>query len=318
MKIGSSFGVRYHLSSEIKEVKVSEGKACGVLLQSGEFVGADVVVMNADLLYAYKELLPSSTANKIVNRSGNASCSTISFYWSLTSQVPQLATHNMFVEEGYGQRNSQVYMASKEPSNTSFYVHVPSRIDPSASPPGKDAVIALVLVEHMEDSCLNQTSFQDQHLDTMDTMVKEARNHVIQSIERRTGTSEFKELIQHEIINTPETWKETFNSAKGSVFGFDHSFFNILSFRPKIKHESLQGLYFVGASVHPGAGVPTCLAGAKLCAEKVLRDQNMEIKWAAQEELDFRGSKLYNPITALVGKAIVFATIALVVIIILS
>ena len=314
MKIGSALGVRYHLSSEVKEVKVSEGKACGVLLQSGEYFDADVVIMNADLLYAHKELLPKTrTTERVVNRGGKASCSTISFYWSLTSRVPQLATHNMFVEERYGQKYSRVYMESREPPNTSFYVHVPSRIDPSASPPGKDAVIALVLVEHMEESYLKQTPFQHQHLDTM---VQNARNHVIQSIEARTGISGFKELIQHEIINTPQTWSETFNSAKGSVFGFDHSFFNILSFRPKIKHESLRGLYFVGASVHPGAGVPTCLAGAKLCAERVLRDLDMKIKWATQPELlvDYRGSNLYNPITTLVGGGLLLATIAWIVI----
>nr|WDW19272.1 phytoene desaturase [Penicillium meliponae] len=304
VNIGSALGVTYHLSSEVKEVTISNGKASGVLLQSGEFFGADIVIINADLLYAYNNLLPSSPTTRNVSRKGRkASCSTISFYWSLSSQIPQLGTHNMFVEEEYGQRYSQVYMRAKGPFNPSFYVHVPSRVDLSASPPGTDAVIALVLVEHMGDSCLGQSTFKDRQLDTM---VQKARNHVIASIESRTGISGFKEIIKHEIVNTPKTWEDTFNSAKGSVFGFDHTFFNILSFRPKIKHDSLQGVYFVGASVHPGAGVPTCLAGAKLCAERVLRDLNMAIPWASQRPCNHSICKFANQ-----GRMFAIATIFL-------
>jgi len=35
-------------------------------------------------------------------------------------------------------------------------------------------------------------------------------------------------------------------------------------------------LYFVGASTHPGTGVPICLSGAKLTAERILSDHDIE------------------------------------------
>lgn len=46
----------------------------------------------------------------------------------------------------------------------------------------------------------------------------------------------------------------------------------MLSFRPKIKHPDIQGLYFVGASTHPGAGVPVALMSAKVTSELILEN----------------------------------------------
>lgn len=42
------------------------------------------------------------------------------------------------------------------------------------------------------------------------------------------------------------------------------------------------GLYFVGASTRPGNGVPLCLIGAKLTAQRVLKDLGMPEAAAAQ------------------------------------
>lgn len=274
VQIGTRLGVKHHLSLPVEKVTVSHGKALGVSLDSSTFVEADAIVINADLIYAFKSLLPSvpSTSN-VLSRSKNVSCSSISFYWSLSKTFPQLETHNMFVESSFRQRSTQIYMKRQSPMKTSFYVHVPSRVDPTAAPAGKDAVIVLVLVENLGDADPDCEGFDEANLVTF------AREHVISSIEKRTGTTGFHKLIDHESVNTPSTWQESFNSEKGGLFGLDHNLFNILSFRPKIKHDSVAGVYFVGASTHPGAGVPTCLAGARLTAERVLQDLEVAIPW---------------------------------------
>jgi len=58
-----------------------------------------------------------------------------------------------------------------------------------------------------------------------------------------------------------------------------HSFFNVLCFRPSTKHASIDRLHFVGASTHPGTGVPICLAGSKVTSEQVLDVFKMEAPW---------------------------------------
>ena len=85
--------------------------------------------------------------------------------------------------------------------------------------------------------------------------------------------------MNHEIVNTPSTWESKFNLDKGAILGLSHSFFNVLSFRPATRHSSYKGLYFVGASTHPGTGVPICLAGSKITSEQILDDLGMLYPW---------------------------------------
>lgn len=47
-----------------------------------------------------------------------------------------------------------------------------------------------------------------------------------------------------------------------------------------LKRTTISGLYFVGASTHPGTGVPVCLAGAKITTEQILDDLKVEKPWS--------------------------------------
>jgi len=148
------------------------------------------------------------------------------------------------------------------PDEPSFYVNVPSRIDPTAAPEGKDTVVVLVPVGHISN--VPNIDF-DQH-------VKRAREHVIDTIEKRLKISNFRSMIDHEIVNDPRTWQNEFNLWKGSILGLSHSLLQVLWFRPSMKCKLFENLYFVGASVQPGTGVPIVLCGAKLL-EKQLCDR---------------------------------------------
>ena len=70
-----------------------------------------------------------------------------------------------------------------------------------------------------------------------------------------------------------------FMQQKGSILGLSHSFFNVLSFRPQTRARGFPGAYFVGASTHPGTGVPIVLAGSRLTAEQVLDDHSIPVPW---------------------------------------
>jgi phytoene dehydrogenase-like protein len=114
------------------------------------------------------------------------------------------------------------------PTEPSFYIHVPTRIDPSAAPAEKDALAVLVPVGHLRDMAINiGIRAQD-----WPAMVNTARETVIRTVEARTGAS-LRSHIIHEIVNSPTTWKEKFNLDKGAILGLSHSFFNVLSFRPR-------------------------------------------------------------------------------------
>lgn len=282
VKIGQNFGVDYRLSTPVSRVLASsDGKrAAGVLLENGETLTADVVVVNADLVYAYGNLLPRTPQIESHSKSlqkKEASCSSISFYWSLSRKVPELSTHNIFLAEEYRESFDSIFNKHSLPDEPSFYVNVPSRIDPSAAPEDRDTVVVLVPVGHLTRSNTGDGLPNDEQ--RWDQIVSRARAAVLDSIATRTGVS-LDELISHEIVNTPLTWESKFNLDKGAILGLSHSFFNVLWFRPQTKVAELEGAYFVGASTHPGTGVPIVLAGAKITAEQILEDLGMGAPWA--------------------------------------
>jgi phytoene dehydrogenase-like protein len=44
-------------------------------------------------------------------------------------------------------------------------------------------------------------------------------------------------------------------------------------FRPSNRHARYQNLYFVGASTHPGTGIPTAMVSARLVSERIQEEQ---------------------------------------------
>jgi phytoene desaturase (3,4-didehydrolycopene-forming) len=325
VKVGERLGVKYRLNTPVSSVIVSSDRktATGVVLESGEMLSADIIVVNADLVYAYNNLFPSpqllsadrksslssstlsgssSYAKSLSKRAG--SCSSISFYWALSQKIPQLETHNIFLADSYKESFDAIFKRQSIPDEPSFYVNVPSRIDPSAAPPGCDSIVVLVPVGHLLKSRthsdsknhsnrnIRQTNGRgiEKELDLesdqdWDRTVTLARDKIMTTISTRLSIppSLLSSSIIHEDINTPQSWESTFNLDKGSILGLSHSFFNVLAFRPRIRHMTLKGTYFVGASTHPGTGVPIVLAGAKMTAEAILRDLGMQVPWSGWE-----------------------------------
>ncbi|GAB1206110.1 hypothetical protein APSETT445_004791 [Aspergillus pseudonomiae] len=108
-------------------------------------------------------------------------------------------------------------------------------------------------------------------VDHLEETVSKLREQVLDIIEERTGASNLRKKLLSENVDTPLSWESKYNLDRGSILGLSHSFFNVLSFRPKTRHSSIERLFFVGASTHPGMGFPICLASRKIVAEQALR-----------------------------------------------
>ncbi|KAH8171654.1 flavin containing amine oxidoreductase domain-containing protein [Sarocladium implicatum] len=302
-RIGEANGVQYRLSTPVSRVIASpDGKrSTGVLLEGGEELSADVVVLNADLVYAYSNLLPRTPkieARAKSLRTKDASCSSISFYWSMDRKVSELSTHNIFLAEEYQESFDSIFSKHSLPNEPSFYVNVPSRVDPSAAPEGKDSVIVLVPVGHLERSwSVNAGDGLPADEQRWDAIVSRARKAVLATIQNRTGV-DLSPSIAHEIVNTPLTWENKFNLDKGAILGLSHNFFNVLWFRPKTRAAELARTYFVGASTHPGTGVPIVLAGAKITAEQILDDLGMRrsVPWGNGTEMAKKARRMVSKV----------------------
>ncbi|KAK4705485.1 phytoene desaturase (3,4-didehydrolycopene-forming), partial [Phenoliferia sp. Uapishka_3] len=264
--------VEFLLSSSVKQVLLDPTgkKAIGVILESGEKLSADIVVINADLVWSLNNIFPPTPRAKRLAEKP-VSCSSISFYWSMDRNIPSLGSHTIFLADEYKESFDSIFKEHTIPNEPSFYVNVPTRVDPTASPEGKDSVVILVPVGHLSDVLPTSADW--------DVVVAKARQHVFDTLSSRLGLHDFPSWITEESMHTPISWRDSFNLHRGSILGLSHSFFNVLSFRPATRHPTISQTYFVGASTHPGTGVPICLSGAAITSEQILDDLGIPAPW---------------------------------------
>ncbi|KAJ1554962.1 hypothetical protein HK096_011038 [Nowakowskiella sp. JEL0078] len=302
-KISEDHGANYIFSTAVTKIETDSEtkKAIGVHVKnsngSEQFIKADAIVCNADLIYAYNSIIPNTPSTsvwadffpKFTPESPNYNkyltnldhtCSTISFYWGMSTKIEGLEPHNIFLSDDYQKSFDDIFCDLKLPQSPSFYVHVPSKLDPSIAPPGKEVVIVLVPTGHMsnEDSKLFSNSqdcegYAEKRMirDKYFEQLKEtARFAVISTIKKKIGV-DISVLIEVEDINTPVTWMNKFNLSKGSALGLSHPIFQVLWFRPRTRHSQINNLFFVGASTHPGTGVPIVMYCARLVVDQLLQ-----------------------------------------------
>ncbi|KAI1632564.1 hypothetical protein F4809DRAFT_656191 [Biscogniauxia mediterranea] len=294
-RVGRRLGVEYRLGAPVAQILFSSSscrRACGVRLASGEVLsGADVVVVNADLVYAYGALFPPSASAETKRYAASlrrrpASCSAVCFYWSLDVRVRELrAAHSVFLADQYRESFEAIFGPRRAlPAEPSFYVHAPSRVDPTAAPPGGDALVVLVPTGHLSPSPgegEGEAEEEDDDRELLPAVVARARAAVLATLSARTGCADLAGHILQETVNDPATWRDRFNLDRGSILGISHSFDNVLAFRPPTRAvgAGAENTYFVGASTHPGTGVPIVLAGAKITAEQILGDLGIVPPW---------------------------------------
>lgn len=257
------YGAQFEYGADIDRIIVDENNvAKGVRLQDGREEYADIVVCNADLVYAYNKLLPETAYGTKLGKSAEQASSSFSFYWGMKRKMAELDVHNIFLANDYKNSFDDIFKKHVLPEDPSIYVHVPSRIDQDAAPEGKETVVVLLPTSHLAPN--NQHSIEEQ--------IKVARQMVIDKLEKILHIKNLEELIETEIINDPRTWQTKFNLWKGSILGLSHGITQVLHYRPATRSPIFRNLYFVGASVHPGTGVPIVLCGAKLVENQILAD----------------------------------------------
>lgn len=256
--IAKKWGVHFHYNKPVGAINVDGSKVIGVELVDGERVLSDIVVANADLPYVYNSLLPPDGVTEKLNKM-NYGCSAIVFTWGLDKQYPQLDTHNLFLAEDTRQSYDPIFNEFTLPEDPSFYVHAPLRADPSQAPKGHDTLVVAFPVGHIQESAI-----QD-----WDDLQKRAREVVMDRL-KEIGADDIDDHIKFEVKFMPQDWQSRYNLVKGTTHGLSHKLLQMAYFRPHNKHSSYKNLYFVGASTHPGTGLPTVLVSAKLVSQRII------------------------------------------------
>jgi phytoene desaturase len=252
-------GVRFHFNSPVKEIKIENQRAEGILLENGSYLKADIIVANADLPYVYRQMLPDKRKSRHLDRL-KYSCSAVCLHWGLDKVYPQLDHHNVFLSDGFKDGLDRIFKDKTMGDYPSFYVHAPVRRDPGAAPEGYDTLSFVVGTGHVD-----KKKKQD-----WEAIKKQAHDYIIERL-RKAGLEDIGKHIRFELAYTPENWESACNVSRGSVFGsLGHNILQMGYFRPHNRHDRYHNLYFVGGSTHPGNGIPNILMSAKLVSERIL------------------------------------------------
>lgn len=259
-KLAVELGVRLHLNSPVEKVVVTKGRARGVRV-NGEEIEADAVLANADLPYAYRDLLDGAADSDFKLRKRynlQYTASAFMLYLGIEGKLDNMLHHNFYLSSRYRENFEAIFRDGRLPEDPSFYAVVPSKTEPRMAPEGMDSLFVLVPVPHLGPNV-------DWSRDG-----EAFREKVYGLLEQRCGVS--RERVVYEKVRTPLDWRDEYNLEEGAAFGIGHGIFQVGYFRPPMVSRAVEGMYFVGASTRPGTGVPLVTIGARLVAERIERE----------------------------------------------
>lgn len=242
-KLAVSKGAKVRCGSEVKSV--TAGEKGPVLEVNGKSMEYDIAVINADLPYAQKELLPRTLPKY------RYSCSVLLMYMGLSKKVKGLDHHNLFFAKDLNRNIEEIFKTNTVSEDPSFYVHVPTVTDSTIAPEGKDILYTLIPVPNL---CVNKTGVKGGE--------EALRKLVLDKLKDITGEN-IEELIEVEHRFYPEDFTKRYNILNGATFGLAHDLFQSAFFRPPNYEPSMKNVYYAGASTQPGGGLPVVLASSK-------------------------------------------------------
>ena len=254
--------VRYN--AEVRKIMVEGGRAIGVELASGEALAADIVVCNSDTSWTYKNLIAPEhrrhwTDKKIEN--GKHSMSLFVWYFGTNKQYPDVPHHTMVLGPRYEGLLTDIFKNHKLTDDFSLYLHRPTATDPSVAPAGCDCFYVLAPVPHLDSG----TDWATQAEPYRQAVCKRLEETLLPGLSQHIATSH---------VMTPQHFKDDLLSYKGAAFGLEPLLLQSAWFRPHNRSEDIENLFMVGASTHPGAGMPGVLMSAKALQTVVPEIQN--------------------------------------------
>ena len=270
MSLAHEAGVEFAFNTAVDRIDVNGKRTRGVVM-GGQRQEAEAVLANADLPYVYQNLLPQDGQSKKMARK-RYSCSVISFFWGVDKPYETLGPHTLFLADDFRENFASITQDLSLPANPSLYIHAPARLDPSMAPPGQDTLIAIIPVGHLsENGEQAKRAAKRQYGQNWGEFRDEARQHVFRRL-RSLGITDLESHIKFEETYTPLSWRKRYNLERGSTHGIAHTLTQMAYFRPTNRHPRYENVYFVGASTHPGTGMPTAMVSGRLVAERIMDD----------------------------------------------
>ncbi|GAB6880267.1 phytoene desaturase family protein [Halorubrum gandharaense] len=264
VELAEELGVEFVTDAEVTAIEGRRGAFAVDTVASDDGTGdstgdrylADLVVSNADYAHTEQELLPPQKRQYTEEywESRTFAPSAFLLYLGVEGDLPELAHHTLVLPTGWQQHFDAIFEDPEWPEDPAYYLCVPSETDETVAPEGHSNLFALVpIAPGLEDTPALREQYREQVLD---------------DIAENTGT-ELRDRIVFEETFCVDDFADRYNSYEGSALGLAHTLRQTSLFRPPHASETVEGLYFTGATTTPGIGVPMCLISGGITAERI-------------------------------------------------
>jgi len=245
-------GVRFNFNSLVTSINIEKKKAVGISVGEKTF-NFDSIISDSDINYVMNTLM-DHPLKKRFNRL-EPSSSALVFYWGINKAFPELDLHNILFSSDYKKEFANLFQKKTMDTDPTVYIFISSKVVKSDAP--KNCENWFVMVNAPSNSKEN-----------WDELIRTTKQNIIDKINKSLKTN-IEDYIEHEKVASPITIEQSTLSKGGALYGnSSNSMFSAFLRHPNFL-KSIKNLYFVGGSVHPGGGIPLCLASAKIVDNEI-------------------------------------------------
>ncbi len=255
IRIFEEIGGTLKLDCRVDEIEVEDGRVKAVRAADGERFAADVVVSNGDVANTYRKLIKPEHRRKWTDtrlERMRYAMSLFVIYFGTDRTYDHLPHHSIILGPRFQGLLGDIFDKKVVAEDFSLYLHAPTRTDPSLAPPGCECFYVLSPVPHLGGG-------QD-----WDAIKDEYCDRILASMEKPHLVPDLRKHLVTKRIFTPKNFETDLDAFRGSAFQFEPVLTQSAWFRPHNKSEDVNGLFFVGAGTHPGAGLPGVISSAKV------------------------------------------------------
>ena len=258
-KLMDEVGIEVIKGHEVTKIISINNKITGVQLDDQSNIETNNVICNADPPAVYEKMLNGNKSSILFKWKKNRmeySMGLFVYYFGTKKTYNHIEHHTIKFGNKYKEHLDDIFENKKLNNDISYYLHRPSATDKSMAPQGHDCFYVLVPVPNNQSKI--DWSIEGENM----------KNLVIDKMEKDLMLN-LRENIVEDFYLTPDYFEKELNTKYGSGFSIQPKFSQSAYFRFHNKSEICDGLYFVGAGTHPGAGVPGVLSSAKVL-DKIL------------------------------------------------
>ncbi|MGI8386153.1 phytoene desaturase family protein [Robertmurraya sp. P23] len=246
--------VNIYTSCHVEQI-ISSGNKAEYLVVNGRKEIYDSYIINGDFPVEQKKLLNRE-------RSFTPSSACLLIYLGLSKTFEPSSLHQFFIGDDFARSMKEIFEEETIPHSPSFYTFYPSAIDSTLAPLGKSVLYTLVPVP------------AGDHID-WDIEASKLVDRIIEKMNHK-GFPGIRAHIEWSKVRTPaDAMRE--GLYKGGSFGIAPTLFQSGMYRPQVKPFHEKNIFAVGASIHPGGGIPIVMQGAKLLVDYICDEMNEKI-----------------------------------------